>query len=312
MIFFKYLPRISVIRQGYYLPLLTHQYFLNLKKFTGRVNRLLTILICNAVYSSYFALCISIIRAGGSISSMCFLVVRLFIGVFFVLSPAHLLWAQGPAFSLQVASCQFEGSAQKEIDRLKLHGIRAKFSRTPPDAQKKIWYIITIDSFKNREEARDYGNNLKAKKIIKNYKIFNQPAEKNNTINLKAKTLLPSEAKPSALPEKRLRVDGPLKLQEEPDSLRLGFMVDPAGIPEVRSEKGEAGSRIIVTLKKRGQSFRPLEFQRPDGMLRSFSVTSTGAECVITLVLRSDFNYEVAQDYYEREMLYTLVITKAP
>jgi hypothetical protein len=226
------------------------------------------------------------------------LVVRLFIGVFFILYPAHLLWAQGPAFSLQVASCQSEDSAQKEIERLKLYGIKAKYSRTQ-DARKKIWYVVVIDSFKNREEARDYGNNLKAKNIIKNFRILNQP-------------ILSPEAKPSALPEKRLQVDGPLKLQEEPDSLRLRFMVDPTGIPEVRSEKGEAGSRIIVSLKKRGPSFRPLEFQRPDGMLRSFSVTSAGAECVITLVLRSDFNYEVAQDYYEREMLYTLVITKVP
>jgi hypothetical protein len=47
-------------------------------------------------------------------------------------------------------------------------------------------------------------------------------------------------------------------------------------------------------------------------MLRSFSVNSTGAECTITLVLRSDFKYEVAQDYYEREMLSALVITKVP
>ena len=236
---------------------------------------------------------------------------RLFVGVFFILYPGHLLWAQGPAFSLQVASCHSEDSAQKEVDRLKLRGIKAKFSRTP-DAWKKIWYVVTIDSFKNWEEARDYGDNLKAKNIIKTFKILNQPTEKKDNINLKAKHLLSPEAKPSALPEKRLQVEGPLQIQEEPDTLRLRFMVDSTGTPEVRSEKGETGSRIIVSLKNRRPSFRPLEFQRLDGMLRSFSVTSAGTECTITLVLRSDFNYEVAQDYYEREMLFTLVITRVP
>ncbi|MBI5586565.1 MAG: SPOR domain-containing protein [Deltaproteobacteria bacterium] len=228
-------------------------------------------------------------------------------GSFSIPLPGHLLWAQSPRFSLQVASFETEVFARKEVDRLKLLGISATLSRIS-DAQKKIWYIVYIDSFKNKEEALAYGNNLKAKNIINNFILLLQQINKIDDKAMASRM----DSKPPAPREKTLRQDGPLKLQEGPDFLRLELLLDRRTIPEVRSEKGETESRIILSFKSGEPSFLPLEFQRREGLLRFFSVLPSGKGYTLTLGFNPEFNYQVAQDYFERERLYTLTVTKIP
>jgi hypothetical protein len=255
-------------------------------------------------------------RAGRALMRTVFNSLRISLAVWtlgFILFPVlgSLPRAQDQSVSLQVASFETEAVARKEVERLKLLGVKAALSPFS-DAQKKIWYVVHVDSFRNKEEAQTYGNNLKAKNIINDFKLSTQDINKIKKIEEKPTTTTPAETKSSAPRDKRPGPDGPLKVQEGPDFLRLELLLDRQAIPEVRSEKGEAESRILLIFRTGKSSFLPLEFERREGLLRSFSVLSRGKEYTLTLGLNPEFNYQVAQDYFERERLYTLTITKIP
>jgi hypothetical protein len=53
----------------------------------------------------------------------------------------------------------------------------------------------------------------------------------------------------------------------------------------------------------------PIDFHKEQAQaLLSFSLRQKGTDCTLTLVLDPSFNYEVSQNYFEKEKIYSLGI----
>ncbi|MFH0787721.1 MAG: SPOR domain-containing protein [Pseudomonadota bacterium] len=219
-------------------------------------------------------------------------------------------------FRLQIASCPTQAAAQKELKRLKSHSIKAK-QLLREDPSKKKWFIIYLDGFKDREEAKRKGNQLIQKKIIKTFQIFT-PKPNGEIPSSKVKEAPPAPTTPSKkeLPpssEKNPLSFGPISIKEEETALRINIALDRKIFPEITADKIAEGSRLVVTFKNIDRYIVPIEFDKVQSpTLLSFSLAKKGSDCTFILLLNSSFNYEVAQKYFEKEKIYSLVVGREP
>jgi hypothetical protein len=220
------------------------------------------------------------------------------------------------SFRLQVASCSTLAAAQKEVERLKSLRLKADYSVRQNQSRKKV-FIIYLDRFKSQEEATQKGNQLVQKKIIKNFKVF---TEKTNTELLfpRAKEAspvptTPSKKEPSPSLGKNPVYFGPISIKEEENSIRINIILDRKVFPEITVDKIAQGSRLIVTFKNINRYIVPIEFDKVQSKaLLSLSLAQKGSDCTFIIVLSSAFNYDVAQNYFEREKIYSLVVGMEP
>jgi len=228
-------------------------------------------------------------------------------------------------YSLQVASLASQEAAQKELERLKPFQIQAKYLIREAPAKKK-WFVVYTDRFKSKEEAILKGQQLVQKKIIKSFKVIvlkgnegistpkaqeSPPAPKVKE-SPSAPTALAKKEPPRAQ-EKNPVYFGPISIREEDSSIRINIVIESRIFPEISSDMIAEGSRLLVTFKNIDRYIVPIEFEKVQSKtLLSLNLAKNGADCTFIIVLNSSYNYEVAQNYYEKEKIYSLVIGKEP
>jgi hypothetical protein len=216
------------------------------------------------------------------------------------------------SFHLRVASLSTLEAAQKEIKRLESFHLDAQYLVRENQSKKKL-FVVYLNHFKSQEEATRKGNELVQKNIIKNFTVFANKASE-ETPSTKAKEAPPpptppSKKEPPPVPDKNLVYFGPISIKEEENALRIYISLDRKIFPEIKADKVTEGSRLIVTFKNIDRYIVPVEFEKIQSpTLLSWSLAKKGPDCTFILVLNSTFNYEVAQNYYEREKLYSLII----
>lgn len=216
-------------------------------------------------------------------------------------------------FNLQVASLSTELEAQKEVDRLKEYDLTGKIT-TMVDKNNKSWFVVYLGSYPSKEEALNHGSQLGQKNIIHSYRVF---IEK-EALPPKVEVPPPPAAKPPIKEPKALREEspvyfGPIAIKEEENALRISIYLDQKIFPEINANKTAEGSRLIITFKNIDKPIVPMEFKKIQSkILNSFSISWKGSDCTFTLLLNPSFNYQVSQDYYERDKVYSLVIGREP
>jgi len=219
------------------------------------------------------------------------------------------------SFSLQVASLPTEEGAQKETERLKAFNIKASYT-TREDASKKRGFVIYLDRFKSKEEATRYGHELIHKGIIKNFKVFSQKEKGKSPVVVKEASpppSPPSKKEPTPLPGKSPVNFGPISIKEEETALRIDISLDRKIFPEITADKVANGSRLIITFKNIDKIIVPVKFDKVQSKtLLSFSLDKKRTDCTFILLLNSAYNYQVTQNYFEKEKIYSLVIGREP
>jgi hypothetical protein len=241
----------------------------------------------------------------------------LFMGAIFSIdSRIKNIWAvDSTRILLQVASCSTLACAKKEIDRLTDAKIQAQYT-IREDRSKKKWYIVYIDQFRTREEAIRYGNQLIQKGLIQTFIIF--PEKLNNEISLKTKETpfippIPSKKESITLAEKNPIYFGPIVVKEEESGIRIIIFMGRRIFPEITSDKIADGSRLLITFKNINRYIVPIEFDKIQSKgLLSFNLNAKGSDCIFSLLLNSSYNYKVSQDYFEKEKIYSLLISREP
>lgn len=228
----------------------------------------------------------------------------------------NTLWAEeSMQFTLQVASCSTLAFAQKEIQRLKSTNIHAQYA-VREDRSNKKWFIVYIDRYKTKEEATRRGNQLIQKGVIKTFTIFPQKVKEEGPPRAKElpdSPAISSKKESMPGPAKNPVYFGPIVIKEEENALRITIMLDRKIFPDITSDKIADGSRLIVTFKNIDRYIVPLEFNKAQSpTLLSFSIAKKGQDCTMVIVLSSTYNYEVSQNYYEKEKIYSLTIGRGP
>jgi hypothetical protein len=217
------------------------------------------------------------------------------------------------AFRLQVASCLTLEAAQKEIERLKSHRLKANYLLSQTQKNKKV-FLIYLDSFKSKEDATQKGNQLLQKKIIKSFSVLSEKkGEEPAPSKIKEASPLPGKpvSKESPVPGKSLVYFGPISVREDEKTIRVNIILDRKIFPEITTDKVEEGSRLIITFKNIDKAIVPIQFEKIQSKtLLSFSLAPKESDCTFILVLSSAYNYEVDQKYYEKEKIYSLLIGK--
>ncbi|MBA4392584.1 MAG: hypothetical protein C0407_03430 [Desulfobacca sp.] len=228
-------------------------------------------------------------------------------------------------FNLHVASFSTLEAVQKELNHLKSFKIEAKYALRENQSKKKS-FVIYLDRFKSKEEATRKGNQLVQKNIIKNFMVYTQkPNEETQTtqvkeglpsLSTKAKEgppapITPSKKEPSSSLDKSSVSFGPISIREEEKTLSITILLDRKIFPEITADKIAEGSRLIITFKNIDQNIVPIDFDKfQSKTLISLSLVKKGSECIFNILLNSTFNYEVAQNYFEKEKLYSLLISR--
>jgi hypothetical protein len=229
-------------------------------------------------------------------------------------------WA-GPSqrFSLQLASCSTLKSAQKEIERLGQANIRAR-QMIQEDRSGKKWYIVYLDNFKTKEEAGRQGKQLIRQGLIKSFRVF--PGKVKEEIQEKAgpsppPSPAPAKKEPRESKEPKTSAEkspvyfGPIVIREEENGLRVNILLDRKIFPEITADKTADGSRLIITFKNIDRYLVPLEFIKVQSQtLLSFNLANKGRDCAFVLLLSSADNYDVSQNYFEKEKMYSLFIRR--
>lgn len=219
------------------------------------------------------------------------------------------------SFRLQVASLPTEAGARRETERLKAFSIKAKYTLRE-DASKKKWFIIYVDRFNSKEEATRYGLELIHKGIIKKFNIASPEETENRPIVVEKSSpplSLPSKKEPTPLPAKSPVHFGPITIQEEETALRIDILLDRKILPEITADKVSSYSRFVVTFKNLDKHIVPMHFNKgQSNLLFSFSLARKKTDCTFTLLLSSAYNYQVAQDYYEKDKKYSIVFEGEP
>ena len=79
--------------------------------------------------------------------------------------------------------------------------------------------------------------------------------------------------------------------------------------PKIITQKNENNSHLLVTFKDIDKSVVPIDFRKDKARaLLSVSLMQKGTDCTFDLVLNPSFNYEVSQNYFEKEKIYSLRI----
>jgi hypothetical protein len=218
---------------------------------------------------------------------------------------------------LQTSAFPSQEAARKEIERLKSHGVMARYL-VKEDPRGNKWYAVYINLYPDREEAAQEGNRLIQAGIIRNFFIF--PYQGTQKGAREAEALERSSRKdkhraaPSLKKAKSLADIGPLSfgpvlIKEEESHILMTVGLSRRITPKVTTQKDEAYSRLFVTFPAENKVLVPVEFRR-DGKpaLQSFSVHQKGADITFMLVLNPSFNYEISQNYFDREKRYALKI----
>ncbi|MEJ2155691.1 MAG: SPOR domain-containing protein [Desulfobacteraceae bacterium] len=123
--------------------------------------------------------------------------------------------ANSTAVTIQVSSFKKQDEAEKEIVRLKSHGVDAK-TRYESVPGKGMWYRVYVGRFQKKSEARTYAESLKAKGIITwswikpnvfPHAVVKTTAQSSSAPKLSSrKAFLPRSAPPAppALPQKQV------------------------------------------------------------------------------------------------------------
>ena len=79
--------------------------------------------------------------------------------------------------------------------------------------------------------------------------------------------------------------------------------------PKITTQKHENNSHLLVTFKDIDKSVVPIDFRKDQSRaLLSVSLIQKGTDCTFVLVLNPVYNYEVSQNYFEKEKIYSLRI----
>jgi hypothetical protein len=223
-------------------------------------------------------------------------------------------------FTLQLSSFSTLAAAQKEIERLKSFKIIAWYM-AKKDRDRKEWFIVYTDHYETREEASQQGNRLIKEGIIQNFLIF--PIKAKEDPSLKTKGLAAPEARegmsaysknPSPKEinpvfRKMPIYFGPVTIKEEENSILMTISLSQRIFPEISTQKHENSSHLSITFKDIDKAVVPIDFRKEQARaLLSFSLRQKGTDCTLTLVLNPSFNYEVSQNYFEKEKIYSLGI----
>jgi hypothetical protein len=230
------------------------------------------------------------------------------------------LWAKtSTRFALQVSAFSTIEAAQKEIERLKTFKVEAQYM-TKEDRTRKEWFVVYTDHYETGEEATRQGNRLVKEGIIQNYFIF--PIEVKEEPSLKTdetppsqnqeaprlKTLSKKEIKP---PARKLPVYfGPVIIKEEEHTILITISLSQRIFPKITTQKHENNSHLLVTFKDIDKQVVPIDFRKDQARaLLSVSLVQKGPDCTFVLVLNPSYNYEVSQNYFEQEKIYSLRIS---
>jgi hypothetical protein len=243
----------------------------------------------------------------------------LIIGGPFTLWDSLFFRAKEPTrFALQLSSFSTIAGAQKEIERLKSFNITTQYM-TKKDRDLKEWFVVYMDLFKTREEAAQQGNRLIKDGIIQNFLIF--PIKVKEDPSLKTKELtapgarevpsvsskIPSQKEIKPIFRKMPIYFGPVIIKEEENTLLMTISLSQRIFPKITTQKHENSSHLLITFKDIDKSVVPIDFRKEQAQaLLSFSLMQKGTDCTFVLVLNSSFNYDVSQNYFEKEKIYSL------
>jgi len=246
---------------------------------------------------------------------------ELVIGDPFFLWHSKNLWAQeSTRFVLQVAAYSSIDAAQKEIERLKSHKIAAQYM-TKEDRNQKEWFVVYTDHYETREKAAQQGDRLVKDSIIKNFFVF--PMEVKEEPPLKPKEIeppkpkepppplpkIPSKKEPKSMTGKTPIYFGPVIIKEEESNILMTISLNQRIFPKITTQKHENNSHLLVTFKDIDKSVVPIDFRKDQSRaLLSVSLVQKDTDCTFVLVLNPVYNYEVSQNYFEKEKLYSLRI----
>ena len=244
-------------------------------------------------------------------------------GSLFVLRDSNRLWAQeSTRFALQVSAFSTIAAAQKEIERLKSFKINAQYT-TKEDRNRKEWLLVYTDHYATREEAARQGNRLIKEGIIQNFFIL--PMKVKEESSLKTKEWPPPSAKevpssPSKIPSKKEIKPisgkmpiyfGPVIIKEDEDTILMTISLSQKIFPKITTQKYENNSHLLVTFQDIDKSVVvvPIDFRKDKARaLLSVSLRQKGTDCTFDLVLNPSFNYDVSQNYFEQEKIYSIGI----
>ncbi len=200
---------------------------------------------------------------------------------------------------------------------------------TKEDRNRKEWLLVYTDHYETREEAARQGNRLIKEGIIQNFFIL--PMKVKEEPSLKTKELPPPSAKevpssPSKIPsQKEIKpisgkmpiYFGPVIIKEDEDTILMTISLSQKIFPKITTQKYENNSHLLVTFQDIDKSVVPIDFRKDKARaLLSVSLMQKGTDCTFDLVLNPSFNYDVSQNYFEKEKIYSLRIrwesTKGP
>jgi hypothetical protein len=245
----------------------------------------------------------------------------LIIGSFFGLQDPQKLRAQeSTRFAIQVSAFSTLAAAQKEIERLNSFKVTAKY-RTKEDRNRKEWFVVYTDHYETEEEATRQGNRLIKEGIIQNFFLF--PLEVKKEPSLITKEFPPVRAKEFPSPSSKISSKkevkpssgenpvyfGPVTIKEEENTILMTISLNQRIFPKITTQKNKNNSHLLVTFKNIDKSVVPIDFRKDQGRaLMSVSLVQKGTDCTFVLVLNPSFNYEVSQNYFEKEKIYSLRI----
>ena len=204
------------------------------------------------------------------------------------------------------------------MDRLKAFNLKAQYT-TREDRSNNKWFIVFLDRYKSPEEATRHGNSLVRGKIIQSFIIFSN-SKKEETPVIGKEQPPPSLVMPPKEAEARKEKEaggsiyfGPIIIKQEESGLRINILIEKRIFPEISSDKTAEGSRLLIVFKAINRTIVPVEFDKIQSeFIKSVSLAPRGPDCTFVVLLNSSYNYEVSQDYYEKEKMYSLNIVRKP
>jgi hypothetical protein len=222
---------------------------------------------------------------------------------------SHKLRAQGSTrFALQVSAFSTLAAAKKEIERLKSFKVTAKYM-TKEDRNQKEWFVVYADHYETKEEAAQQGNRLVKEGIIQNFFVFPKepPLITKELPSPPSNIPSPKEVKP--ISGKNPIYFGPVIIKEEENTILMTISLNQRIFPKITTQKHENNSHLLVTFKDIDKRVVPIDFRKDQGRaLLSVSLVQKDTDCTFVLVLNPSFNYEVSQNYFEKEKIFSLRI----
>ncbi|MCJ7833388.1 MAG: hypothetical protein MUQ20_03270, partial [Deltaproteobacteria bacterium] len=120
---------------------------------------------------------------------------------------------------------------------------------------------------------------------------------------------IPSKKEPKPISGKNPIYFGPVIIKEEESTILMTISLNQRIFPKITTQKNENNSHLLVTFKDIDKSVVPIDFRKDQARaLLSVSLVQKDTDCTFVLVLNPVYNYEVSQNYFEKEKLYSLRI----